>query len=195
MRLVPYISVAVILTLISSCRNDFEFEPSTVHLEFSRDTVYLDTLFSNIGSSTYTLKVYNRSNKDIKIQRIGLGGGENSKYRLMVDGMYGKTFNNVEMLPRDSMYIFIETPLDYNDYANSETTFLYTDKIEFESVTHTQKVELVTLVQDAIFLYPHRDENGVYEELEIGPDKIRGFFLDENDPNHEIGRASCRERE
>lgn len=184
MRLVPYISVAVILTLISSCRNDFDFEPSTVHLEFSRDTVYLDTVFSNIGSSTYTLKVYNRSNKDIKIPRIGLGGGENSKYRLMVDGMYGKIFNNVEMLARDSMYIFIETTIDYNDYANSETTFLYTDKIEFESVTHTQKVELVTLVQDAIFLYPHRDENGVYEELEIGPDKIRGFFLDENDPNH-----------
>jgi hypothetical protein len=34
-------------------------------LIFSKDTIYLDTVFNNIGSSTYTLKVYNKSNKDI----------------------------------------------------------------------------------------------------------------------------------
>lgn len=184
MRFISYLFVVALLVSVSSCRNDFDFEPSTVNLEFSRDTVYLDTVFSRIGSSTYTLKVYNRSDNNIKIPKIRLGEGENSKYRLMVDGMYGKTFNNVEMLARDSMFIFVETTINYDDYTNSETTFLYTDKIEFESVTHTQKVELVTLVQDAVFLYPHRDEDGFYEELKIGSDTIRGFFLDENDPIH-----------
>jgi len=184
MRFVPFLFVMVVLVLVSSCRNDFDFQPSSGNLQFSRDTVYLDTVFSQIGSSTYTLKVYNRSDKDIKIPKIRLGEGESSKYRLMVDGIHGKVFDNVEMLAQDSMFIFIETTINYSDYANSETTFLYTDKIEFEGITNTQKVELVTLVQDAVFLYPYRDDDGIYEELEVGSDTIRGFFLDENDLNH-----------
>src|SRR5690606_7984656 len=131
MRILSYSFVALLLVLVSSCRNDFEFEPSTGKLEFSRDTVYLDTVFTNIGSSTYTLKVYNRSKKNIKIPTLRLGEGENSKYRLMVDGMSGKVFNNVELLARDSMFIFIETTINYDDYTNSETSFLYTDQILF----------------------------------------------------------------
>ena len=159
MRILSYLFVAFILVLVGSCRNDFEFEPSSGNLEFSRDTVYLDTVFTNIGSSTYTLKVYNRSDKDIKIPSIKLGEGENSKYRLMVDGMSGKVFSNVELLAKDSMFVFIETTIDYSEYANSETTFLYTDQIQFSSINGQQNVELVTLVQDAYFLYQKPDED------------------------------------
>ncbi len=57
-----YIAVSLIaLVFWSSCRQDFIFAPSSGNLSFSKDTVYLDTVFSNIGSSTYTLKVYNTS--------------------------------------------------------------------------------------------------------------------------------------
>ena len=49
----------------SSCDNDFDFETSSGNLSFSKDTVYLDTVFTNIGSSTYNLKVYNNSNDNI----------------------------------------------------------------------------------------------------------------------------------
>ena len=142
--------------LLTSCRNDFEFEPSTGDLAFSRDTVYLDTVFTNIGSSTYTLKVYNRSDKDISIPSIRLGEGEASKYRLMVDGLPGKVFNDIELLAQDSMFVFIETTIDYNEYVNEENNFLYEDKIEFDSGDNYQKVELVTLVQDAVFIKPDR---------------------------------------
>jgi hypothetical protein len=100
----------------------------------------------------------------------------------MVDGMPGRVFNNVELLAKDSMYIFIETTIDYADYANSETTFLYTDHIEFGTTTDFQKVELVTLVQDAVFLYPKKFSNGTTETLPIGTDEIYGFYLDEADP-------------
>ena len=68
-----YILVCTIpINLWSSCRKDFEFSPSTGILEFSKDTVYLDTVFTNIGSSTYNLKVYNRSNNDIIIPTLDL---------------------------------------------------------------------------------------------------------------------------
>ncbi|MDO4728334.1 MAG: hypothetical protein Q4B43_04930 [Bacteroidota bacterium] len=180
-----FIILSLILTLLTgSCRNDFDFSPSSGNLEFSKDTVYLDTVFTNIGSSTYNLKVYNRSNNNIVIPKIRLQRGDNSNYRLMVDGMSGKEFQNVEILAKDSIFIFVETTIDYNQFANQDNTYLYTDKIEFDSGSNYQKVELVTLVQDAIFLYPSRDNNGVYENLVIdGIDQpIYGFVLDENDP-------------
>lgn len=171
---------------VSSCRQDFVFEPSTGDLFFSKDTVYLDTVFTNIGSSTYTLKVYNKSNNDIKIPTIQLGKGQNSKYRMTVDGMIGennRVFRNVELLAKDSLYIFIEVTSDVAD-ANP-TDFLYTDQIQFDSGDNFQKVELVTLIQDAIFLYPQRFDDGTTETLPIGDDDIYGFFLDENDHNNE----------
>lgn len=181
----------LILILWSSCRKDFEFTPSNGTLQFSKDTVYLDTVFTNIGSSTYNLKVYNRSNEDIIIPTIRLGQGQNSMYRLNIDGMtgngpiLGKEFENVELLAKDSMYIFIETTIDIQSLVSTETQFLYTDAIEFDGGSNQQKVELVTLVKDAVFIYPNRDSNGVVETLTFDVDgdgtedetTIQGRFL------------------
>jgi len=168
---------------MASCRSDFNFEASSGKLVFSKDTVYLDTVFKNIGSSTYTLKVYNRSDKNIAIPTVQLGKGLASKYRMTVDGMTGtegKIFNNVELLAKDSLFIFIETTANITD-ANP-VDFLYTDQIQFGVGPNLQKVELVTLIQDAVFLYPQKNDDGTTETLPIGEDQIYGFFLDDNDP-------------
>jgi hypothetical protein len=179
-----FIGFAICFT---SCRKDFVFEPSKGGLTFSKDTVYLDTVFSNIGSSTYRLKVYNKSNTDISIPKIQLQKGVNSKYRLLVDGMtgdvgmQGKSFSNVELLAKDSLFVFIEVTSDVA--AANPTDFLYTDKIEFTNVGNpAQVVDLVTLIQDAYFLYPKRFADGMTETLPIGDEEIYGFVLDENDP-------------
>lgn len=165
MRYLSLLALIIVLSL-TSCRDDFDFEPSTGGLEFSKSTVYLDTVFTNIGSSTYRLKVYNRSDKDISIPQIRLQKGNTSKFRLMVDGMTGedednsgagdgKIFNNVELLANDSLFVFIEVTADIA--SANPVDFLYTDKIEFTNVSGSaQTVDLVTLVQDAIFIYPNR---------------------------------------
>jgi hypothetical protein len=179
MKTYLYIVLGFFLVL-TSCREDFTFEPSNGNLGFSRDTIYLDTVFTDIGSSTYTLKVYNRSNKNISIPSIRLGKGAASKYQLMVDGMPGKEFLNVEMLAKDSMFIFVSVNADVA--SSNPTDFLYTDQLLFGVGTNFQKVELVTLIQDAYFLYPERFGDGTTETLPIGDDEIYGFFLDDNDP-------------
>jgi hypothetical protein len=194
-------SILFIITLvisITSCRKDFDTIPSSGKLEYSKTTVYLDTVFTNIGSSTYMLKVYNRSGDDITIPSIALGKGSASKYRLMVDGMTGldgsdadaigdgKIFPNVQLLAHDSLYVFIETTADIADANPSD--MLYTDEILFDAGTLQQKVNLVTLIQDAVFLFPDRtpDGNGgfIYESLQIGTDpanRIYGFVLDDTE--------------
>ena len=183
MRNSIFLLFTIILIVTTSCRNDFDFKTSTGGLEFSVDTVYLDTVFTNIGSSTYTLKVYNRSDGDISIPSIRLANGTTSSYRMMVDGMSendGKIFNNVELLANDSLFIFIETTVDIADANPSD--FLYTDQILFGTESNLQKVELVTLIQDAYFLYPRRDVNGEYENIMIDGEPYYGFVLDHNDP-------------
>ncbi|MFA5299651.1 MAG: hypothetical protein WC389_15795, partial [Lutibacter sp.] len=136
---------ALTLLIFSSCRKDFTAELSSGKLSFSKDTVYLDTVFTNIGSSTYNLKVYNKSNKNISIPTIALGRGENSFYRLNVDGIPGKVFENIEILAKDSLYIFIETTINYSQITNP----IYTDSIVFDNGINLQDVKLVTLVKDA----------------------------------------------
>lgn len=187
MRNLIFILFVGILVSLTSCRKDFDFETSNGGLEFSRDTVYLDTVFSKTGSSTYELKVYNRSNKDIKIPSIRLAKAD-SKYRMTVDGMTGinnRVFNDVELLAKDSLYIFIETTVDIVDA--DPTDFLYTDQILFGNGTSQQKVELVTLIQDAYFIYPNR-VGTVYDSIEYGFDelgevtRVVGRDLQENHP-------------
>ena len=189
MRQFTILFIFGILISISSCRTDFETVAGNGELEFSRDTIYLDTVFTNVGSSTYTLKVYNNSKNDITIPSIKLGKGLSSKYRMTVDGTQGnqgKLFENVNLLAKDSLYIFIETTANSAD-ANP-TDFLYTDQVLFDGGSNLQKVELVTLIQDAVFLYPKRFADGTTENLFLGTDNnnkpinIYGFFLDENDP-------------
>ena len=102
----------IIIVFWSSCRDDFNFNVTETQLNFSKDTVYLDTVFTNIGSSTYNLKVYNNSNENILIPSINLENGQNSYYRLNVDGLYGNQnnsnnyFENIELLAKDSLFVF-----------------------------------------------------------------------------------------
>ncbi|MBI9042549.1 hypothetical protein [Lutibacter sp.] len=182
MRYLSLFLIAILILITSSCRKDFSSEFSTGKLQFSKDTVFLDTVFTNIGSSTYNLKVYNKSNNAINIPSVKLGRGENSMYRLNIDGKPGKVFENIEILAKDSIYIFIETTINYNTVTNP----IYTDSIVFDSDSYLQDVKLVTLVKDAYFLFPSKNSQGIIETIKIGVDgtgenmNVNGFYLNEN---------------
>ena len=174
---------SVVFILFQSCNNEvFETIKNTGNLSFSKDTVFLDTVFTNISSSTRTLKIYNKSNNNITIPTIQLGRGENSFYRLNVDGIAGKTFENINILAKDSIFVFIEATIDFNQVTNP----IYTDSIVFDAGENIQDVKLVTLVQDAHFLFPQRDAQGIKEKIILGVDAegqeitVNGFYLEDN---------------
>lgn len=150
----------------TSCRKDFDYAPSAGNLSFSKDTVYLDTVFSTIGSSTYTLKVYNDTRDDVLIPNISLKNGPESFYRLNVDGVAGKSFENVPLYAQDSLFILIETTIERSD--NYSGDLLYTDAIVFDREPFEQAVALVTLAKDAIFLYPKNNTMSIVD-LALSP--------------------------
>jgi len=153
-NLLIIISSIILIISLGSCRKDFDTKASSGNLSFSKETVYLDTVFTNIGSSTYNLKVYNNSGDDIHIPTISLENGATSKYRLMVDGIAGQSFENIQIKAKDSIHIFVETTVDILDYTTTATEFLYTDNILFDNNSFAQKVALVTLVKDANMIFP-----------------------------------------
>ena len=178
----PFLFLIFISIAFSACRKDFDLIESEGNLTFSKDTVYLDTIFTNKSSSTYRLKIYNKSNQNVFIPSIELGRGINSFYRINVDGKFGKVFQNVEIKSKDSLYIFIEATIDYAKVTNP----IYTDSIVFKGSTFLKDVKLVTLVQDAHFLFPSKNLDGIIETIKIGKDmegedlKINGFYLSDN---------------
>lgn len=172
------------IVLIKSCDYDLTFSPAqTQDIGFSSDTVYLDTVFTSIGSSTYNLRIYNQSDRNVEIGSIRLGQGSQSQFRINVDGIHGDSFEQIELLAKDSIYVFIETTVDIKEYTPNATEFLYNDQL----LVDKQAVELITLVKDAIFLYPERDKDGIKEILPLGIDDdgdvvgIEGFYLDDDE--------------
>lgn len=180
MKYIQTVLILAIIVAISSCRKDFSTVASSGSLEFSKDTVFLDTIFTNIGSSTYNLKVYNRSSNAISIPQIRLENGITSNYRLNVDGIPGKVFQDIEILANDSIFVFVETTIDFTAVPDP----LYTDKILFDTGDNQQDVDLVTLVQDATFIFPERDPITMeIDQLTLNgqPTTIRGRYLEDSE--------------
>lgn len=180
MKYLRLIVILIVLVSSFSCRKDFTTVASFGDLKFSKDTVFLDTIFTNIGSSTYNLKVYNKSNTDITIPQITLENGANSNYRLNVDGIPGKSFENIDILANDSIFVFVETTIDFSSIPDP----LYTDKILFDNGNNQQDVDLVTLVQDATFIFPDKDPISMKIDslsLDGTPTTIKGRFLEDSE--------------
>ncbi len=95
--------------LFLSCedKEDFSFDP-THQLEFSFDTLHMDTVLGGSTTSTRQIVIYNRHKKALRINNIVLADGKHSGFRINVDGMKGENFPDIEIAGRDSMYIFVE---------------------------------------------------------------------------------------
>ncbi|MES2799178.1 MAG: right-handed parallel beta-helix repeat-containing protein [Bacteroidota bacterium] len=143
---------AVLLLQMSSCK-----KPSVLsngHLDFSKDTVVFDTVFTTIGSTTQQFKIYNSSNRTIKIDEIELVGGDASPFRLNVDGLSGLQFQDILIEGKDSLFAFIDVTLQVN---GGVLPMIIEDSIRFRTNGVDQYVKLAVWGQDAYFHY--KDEN------------------------------------
>ncbi len=119
MKRLFYISAITLLCgIFVSCKKDKVITSSTAKLSFSQDSVLFDTVFTSIGSTTKLFRVHNPNNGKVTISSVRLARGTSSFYRLNVDGVAGKSFSNVEIAAKDSMYIFVEVTIDPNNQNN-----------------------------------------------------------------------------
>ena len=163
------------LLLLAGCnRDDISFESPTQLLRFSTDTVFCDTVYNQMRSETYAVKVYNREDKDVLIPRIALEGGSGSLYRINVDGKVGTSFENVALRRKDSLYVFVEiAPIANAPEAIAE------DKVVFNTPAGEQKVTLFSVVQDAeYFIKSDSNPNIISDNTTWTKDKVKVIFGD-----------------
>jgi hypothetical protein len=123
---------------------------SKKNLEFSVDTLVFDTVFTTIGSTTKQFKIYNKESKTVQIDQIELMGGQNSPFRMNVDGNMGTSLSNIRIESKDSLFVFVEVTLD----INSQTLpMIVEDSIRFRTNGKDQYVKLAVWGQDMYFHY------------------------------------------
>jgi len=163
------------LLLLAGCnRDDISFESPTQLLRFSTDTVFCDTVYNQMRSETYAVKVFNNEDKDVLIPRIALESGSGSLYRINVDGKVGTSFENVALRRKDSLYVFVEiAPIANAPEAIAE------DKVVFNTPAGEQKVTLFSVVQDAeYFIKSDSNPNIISENTTWTKDKVKVIFGD-----------------
>ncbi|MCY1663628.1 hypothetical protein [Chryseobacterium sp. SL1] len=146
LKLLLAFSFWMLVMAVSCNKDDISFDAPSQELSFSKDTVFCDTVYHQVRSETYAVKVYNNEDKDILIPRIHLQKGATSLYKINVDGKPGYDFKDVPLRKKDSLYIFVEiAPEATGPEAIAE------DKILFQSPVGQQQVVLFSVVQDAEF--------------------------------------------
>lgn len=141
------------LGIMASCSDDDSFSSSPSRLlTFSADTVKLDTVFSNVPSTTRSLWVFNHSGDGLRCQSVRLARGGNSGFRVNVDGVYlGEEQNyetrDVEVRNKDSIRVFVELTSPIN---HQQTPQINEDDLVFTLESGVeQRVNLKAYAWDA----------------------------------------------
>jgi hypothetical protein len=143
----------IIAANLSSCKKSLIF--SKGNLNFSIDTLVFDTVFTTIGSTTNKFKIYNTENRTILIEEIELVGGENSPFRINIDGLSGTKMSDIELEGKDSLFAFVDVSLNVNGQT---LPMIIEDSIRFRTNGVDQYVKLAVWGQDAYFHYKDLNE-------------------------------------
>lgn len=162
-----FISISLFFFTYSCKKNEKILKDRGVKLQFSRDTVLFDTIFTSIGSATKRLKVYNPYKEKLIISNIRLKNTASAAYRLNIDGLSSSIAKEVEIAGGDSLFIFVEVTINP---TSTLTPFIVEDAIEFETNGNFQDVKLVAWGQNAHYIYPNRKIKGLPDFSIIGCD-------------------------
>jgi len=184
------------LLALCGCENRPTDDPSA-RLSFSVDTLCFDTVFTDAGSATRTVKVYNPNKRALDILSVRMESGES--FRINFDGEQELTnMRDIRIAGGDSLFLFVRATIDPAD--RSKPAFVE-DKVLFQVGDHTDQLVLnaygwdVELI-DSLYIghdttllgrKPYLVRNGIYVDkgahLTINPGCR--FFM------HDTARIVC----
>jgi len=160
-RILSGLTIYIALHLLYSCQKEWVFTTSSEDkVTFSSDTLRFDTVFTQIGSSTRILKIYNSSKDAINISSLYLAAGASSKFQINVDGFPGtKALRDIPIYPKDSIYLFATVTINPNAPL-SVSPFIFNEELVLEVNGNKQTVTLEAWGQNANY-FPSRFNQGV----------------------------------
>lgn len=142
-----WVLFVVMVLVFSSCRKDEPITDSSARLGFSVDTVMFDTIFTSFGSTTKQFKVYNRHDQPINISSLYLAKGDNSSFRMNVNGFQSNHLEDIEIAANDSFFVFVEVTIE-----PGRDEMVEQDSIVFSTNGNIQDIDLVAFGQDVNLL-------------------------------------------
>ena len=147
---IPFFFIIFLIAsaMLPGCISDeFTDSPKDV-LTFSSDTLRFDTVFTDLGTPTARLKVFNHAGKAVNISSIRLRNDDGT-FSFNVDGVAGSQFENVEIRANDSIFVFVECRIDAN---GDNRPFKVEGMMDFVTNGVTQTVTLEAYGQNVVRL-------------------------------------------
>ena len=149
MKKIIYLVIFSLMAIIS-CKRDAALDVNPAYkLNFSTDSILFDTVFTSIGSTSRSIKVFNLSKSDIQISNIRLVGGASSPFKININGVAQSSVDNIRLNGKDSIYVFIKAVIDP---TQANAPFLAQDTLEFLTNGNLQKIPVVAYGQNAVYL-------------------------------------------
>ncbi len=150
-KIVIFLTSLLSLIGVVSCTEDTINVDDNFRLVFSNDTIRFDTIFTDMGSATLKLKVYNQSNQKAHIKQLRLINA--TYFHINVSGIQSDDMQDVYLNANDSMLIFVQVKLDPTEQT---LPFVVRDSIMFSLNEHRQMVQLEAYGQNAVRLRAHK---------------------------------------
>jgi hypothetical protein len=139
-----------LILVISACRkNEIIDDNPNIQLQFSTDSILFDTIFTNSGSTSRVLKIFNYNKNSIIISDIHLKGGSASAFKININGVAASAISNLKIRGNDSAYVFVKAFIDPN---NINSPFIVEDEIAITMNGNLEKIPLQAYGQNAIYL-------------------------------------------
>ncbi|RME94227.1 MAG: hypothetical protein D6772_14955, partial [Bacteroidetes bacterium] len=154
-------ALIVILSLFAwSCDPEQEFVTGdAVDISFSLDTLRFDTVFTQLGSATRSVKIYNRSDKPVQLDEVYVEGTTGVEFRINVDGIPGGLVEDAIIWDNDSLWVFVEVKID-PDQPTSVSPFVVEDYLVVKTGSKERRLLLEAWGQNANY-FPSRFNKGV----------------------------------
>ena len=132
-----------------SCKKDSFITSPEAKISFSADTIQFDTVFATTATITQSFKIINLNGQKLTLSTIRLAGGQNSPFKININGAPVTQSNNVVLAANDSLYVFVTV---YVDPSGNNLPFVLQDSIEVDYNGNQSWVQLQAWGQNAHFL-------------------------------------------
>lgn len=143
----PIYIAAVLAVLCIAC--DPFANPKHAVVTFSSDTLFFDTVFTSMGSTTMEVRAKNLTDRPLLIEKIWLAGGKSSPFRININGSPLSELSNITVAAGDSIFLFVDVEIDPS--GNDQPVFVV-DSIMFLSGDYSSRIILEAWGQDIIII-------------------------------------------
>ncbi|WP_338763550.1 choice-of-anchor Q domain-containing protein [Bernardetia sp. ABR2-2B] len=146
-----FILFSVLSVSLFSCepKDEMISADTSNRISFSPDTVFFDTLYTGFESPVRRASIKNFNEEALNISRLYLQTGENSPFRLTINGVEQQEATDIFLRGNDSLRVFVNI---LPPTLNTDEITKLEDFLVVESNGNTERLPLVVWLQDGILL-------------------------------------------